>query len=105
MSKQGTSLAIADLRELYTRGDATPADIIGQIFDRIGEQADSSVWIHLCERSAVQQRADALATGGALYGIPFAIKDNIDVAGLPTTAGCPAYAYVPDETATAQDAA
>lgn len=100
MSKQGTSLAIADLRELYARGDATPADVIGQIFDRIGEQPDRSVWIHLCERSAVLEQAHALEIGGALYGIPFAIKDNIDVAGVPTTAGCPAYAYVPEETAT-----
>ncbi|MFP6759358.1 MAG: allophanate hydrolase, partial [Alphaproteobacteria bacterium] len=100
MSKQRTSLAIADLRELYARGEATPADVIGQIFDRIGEQPDPSVWIHLCERSAVQEQADALEIGGALCGIPFAVKDNIDVAGLPTTAGCPAYAYVPEETAT-----
>lgn len=40
-----------------------------------------------------------VAARGPLYGIPFGVKDNIDVAGLPTTASCDAYQYIPTETA------
>ena len=53
-------------------------------------------------------RRDGLARAAAsagpsadlpLYGVPFAIKDNIDLAGTPTTAACPAFAYTPDRSA------
>ena len=45
------------------------------------------------------ERAIAAPGGGPLAGLRFAIKDNIDVAGLPTTAGCPGFAYRPDHHA------
>jgi allophanate hydrolase len=65
------------------------------------------VWISRFEPGDVLARArridDAVAAGGdlPLAGLTFAVKDNIDVAGLPTTAGCPAYAYRPDTDAAA----
>jgi allophanate hydrolase len=60
---------------------------------------DPALWIHRIPDELVLARASELAAEGrrvrALWGVPFAVKDNIDVAGVPTTAGCPGYAYVP----------
>jgi allophanate hydrolase len=63
-------------------------------------------WISRPSPEAVLAEADAVdrrvAAGEVLplAGVPFAVKDNLDVAGLPTTAGCPAFAYVPETSAT-----
>jgi allophanate hydrolase len=69
--------------------------------------ASDPVWINAVPRETVLRRARALDAVPAaaraalpLFGIPFAAKDNIDVAGVPTTAGCPAFAYVPERSAT-----
>jgi allophanate hydrolase len=67
--------------------------------------ADPAVWITRLPDAAILARARALAAEGprgrALWGVPFAVKDNIDVAGLPTTAACPGFAYVPPADAPA----
>jgi allophanate hydrolase len=67
--------------------------------------ADPALWIARIPDEAVLARAVALETDGPrdrpLWGVPFAVKDNLDVAGLPTTAACPGYAYVPEATAPA----
>jgi allophanate hydrolase len=72
---------------------------------RIEAWADPALFITRVAPEAVRARAAALAAEGAqgrpLYGLPFVVKDNIDVAGIPTTAACPAYAYTPTDSAPA----
>ncbi len=67
--------------------------------------ADPAIWITRLPDEAVLARAAALETEGAcgrlLWGVPFAVKDNLDVSGLPTTAACPAYSYAPERNALA----
>ena len=98
-------LDLGSLRGLYKSGAATPADVIATIYDRLSAQPLAPVWISLVPREKALARArklerDQLASARPLYGIPFAIKDNIDLAGLPTTAACPAFAYQPAHNAT-----
>jgi allophanate hydrolase len=98
-------LAISTLRERYRSGEAKPPEVIAEVYDRIAASGTRPVWISLVPREAAIDRARALesdpeAMDLPLYGIPFAVKDNIDLAGLPTTAGCPAFAYSPERSAT-----
>ncbi len=69
---------------------------INEIYDRLKLRPLHPVWISLVPREQALQQAQ---TPGPLQGIPFAVKDNMDVAGLPTTAACPAFTYVPEKTA------
>ncbi|MGE0416428.1 MAG: allophanate hydrolase [Acetobacteraceae bacterium] len=66
---------------------------------------DPALWIARVPDIAIRARARTLLAEGRrdrpLWGVPFAVKDNIDVAGMPTTAACPDYAYTPDQDATA----
>lgn len=101
------SLDLKTLRAAYLAGETTPRDIIHQIYDRIEHYDDPAVWIHLVTKSETLHRMQGLDLANInqlpLYGIPFAIKDNIDWAGIPTTAGCPEFAYTPDRSATVID--
>ena len=67
--------------------------------------ADPALWINRVPDADLLARAAALEAEGPrdrlFWGLPVAVKDNIDVAGMPTTAGCPDYAYVPDTDAPA----
>ena len=101
----GGDLRIELMRGAYRAGDFSPLDLMTALLDRIAAYDDPALWIHRLPESAVLDRARDLSDRSAedfpLYGIPFAVKDNIDVAGCPTTAACPDYAYVPEVSAPA----
>lgn len=97
---------ISSLQAGYKRGDYSVDQIMERVVQRADETSEYNVWVVppsleaiLDQVQAVQARLEAGAEL-PLYGIPFAVKDNIDVAGMPTTAGCPGYTYVPSEHAT-----
>lgn len=94
-------LLISDLLRGYRSGHFTPSDVIESLFQRAEDAPERHVWITRLSRERLLDYARALAHRSVelpLYGIPFAIKDNIDLAGVPTTAGCPAYSYVADRS-------
>ncbi len=95
---------VAEILDAYRRGATQPEDIVARSFARIRAHDDPAIFIALREEADVVAEARALARSGdttlPLYGIPVAVKDNIDVKGLPTTAACPAYSYRPNRDAT-----
>ena len=97
-------LSLENLRRQYASGVARPEEIVGLIYDRIKAAGDDHVWICLVPEETALQRARELGAWSPdrpLFGIPFAVKDSIDVEGLPTTVACPAFSYTPGRTATA----
>jgi allophanate hydrolase len=96
---------IAEILDAYRSGVATPADIVARSYARIRAHGDPAIFITLRDEKDVAAEAQALARSGdmslPLFGIPVAVKDNIDVGGLPTTAGCPAFLYRAKSNATA----
>jgi allophanate hydrolase len=87
----------------YKEQRFTPSEIVDNVFADIAAAPEMHAWITRLSREQVMGYVDALADKDAtslpLYGIPFAIKDNIDLAGVPTTAACKEVAYTPSESA------
>lgn len=98
------SLDIATLRQRYQSRELTPLALVDDLLARLGSEDSRAIWISRLDADALRAYARNLEGKDIdslpLYGIPFAIKDNIDLAGLPTTAGCPEYAYIPERHAT-----
>lgn len=108
MDVSDLSFDFATLTDGYRRTALTPSAVVRAVYQRIRAATDNPVWISLRDEAEAVLNADALYARAAregidalpLYGIPFAVKDNIDVAGVPTTAACPEFCYAPEATAT-----
>ncbi|MCD1638770.1 allophanate hydrolase [Pseudomonas stutzeri] len=98
-------LRLDTLRTAYEAGTTNPRQLILGLRDRAAAlNGEFNAFIHLLSAEELEPYLAALDGKSVkdlpLYGIPFAIKDNIDLAGVPTTAACPAFAYTPETSAT-----
>jgi allophanate hydrolase len=105
-----TPFKVRALLDAYASGETTPTRIVEALSARIDAAGRPEIWISRVSAADLAARAAALEEAWArhgtavferlpLFGVPFAVKDNIDVEGLPTTAACDAFAYTPGSTA------
>jgi len=87
--------------ESHRKGEVTPVETVRRCYEHIRAVGDPGIFITLRDQDEVLAEAHSLKDTGELYGVPVAVKDNIDVAGMPTTAACPAFAYEAEEDAEA----
>src|SRR6188472_3298702 len=103
--ESGSSFEIAVIGPALARGELSPRDVLAEVYRRIQAAGVRPAFVELVPRERAEELVRAAEARRAkneklpLFGLPFAIKDNIDLAGVPTTAGCPAFAYVPQESA------
>jgi allophanate hydrolase len=95
---------LSTLELSYKNRATTPTAVVREIYTAIRAQGERPIWITLVDEEQCIARASELESLNdtsklPLFGIPFAVKDNFDVAGMPTTAGCPAFSRMAAQTA------
>src|ERR1700733_3096198 len=101
VAHRARSLSISDLSTAYRERRTTPLALVEELFTRIAA-AEPGIWITRLPQHSLEYARRLAGQDPAslpLYGIPFAIKDNIDLAGVRTTAGCEQFAYLPEDSA------
>ena len=96
--------SVAEILESYAAGSGSPTKTAARVADAIAARGDDGVWLSTVSRdellaaaAEIERRPGARAL--PLYGVPFGVKDSIDVAGVATTLACPDYSYVAEHTA------
>ncbi len=96
----GIPLTISSLQQGYRQGTLTPVQVIKTIITALDRCGDDGIWLYTLPEEALIKRAMALANMPVsqrsqlpLWGIPFSVKDCIDIVGTPTSAACPAFTY------------
>jgi allophanate hydrolase len=97
---------IDSLQQAYRCNEANPSETIRQIYAQIRAEGERPIWITLVREEENLARIAALESDLEsrdlpLFAVPFAVKDNFDVAGIPTTAACPDFSHIADCTAEA----
>jgi allophanate hydrolase len=96
---------VAAIVAAHRAGQLSPVQTVARSYQRIRDHADHAIFISLRNEKDALAEAEGLRAKDAaalpLYGVPVAVKDNIDVLGLPTTAACPAFSYMPTHDSTA----
>lgn len=101
---ENLNITISGLQNHYANNDFTPSQLCEYLLKaNVLENSENPVWITLLSAEQLKSYTDKLDSAEAkdlpLYGVPFAIKDNIDLAGVVTTAGCPDFKYMPEKSA------
>src|SRR5690606_14423132 len=96
-------MTVNGLLQAYRNKKLTPQQVIEDIWQRNAEHSHRHIWIHLLSKAEIQPYLDKLKKFSPddlpLYGIPFAIKDNIDLENIPTTAACAEFRHFPSQSA------
>jgi len=105
MSHDLPNLQLDTVRAAYRSGELTPRQLILALQEKAAAlNPEYNLFIYLLSRAELEPYLTALEGKSVddlpLFGVPFSIKDNIDLAGIPTTAACPAYTYTPERSAT-----
>lgn len=97
-----TKLTLSWIKNSYSSGELTPEELIQEIINRSENHKEYNIWITKPSMDIIKPYLECLKEKDKeeypLWGIPFAIKDNIDLKGVETTAGCKEYAYIPKES-------